>query len=94
VSLFFSSIAKIKPVKVHHAGILCICCLTFFNVILILCICQVLILKTCRMNNVVGSGASHAILRNSWHNQHWPTEVGKCVSSVVLVLVWLYGFMQ
>ena len=26
-----------------------------------LCICQVLILKTCRMYNVFGSGASHAI---------------------------------
>jgi hypothetical protein len=34
VSLFFSSIAKIKPVKVHNAGIPCICCLTFFKIIL------------------------------------------------------------
>jgi hypothetical protein len=32
VSLFFSSIAKIKPVKVHHASIPCICCLSFFNI--------------------------------------------------------------
>jgi hypothetical protein len=30
---------------------------------------------------------------NSWHNQHWPTEVRKCASSEVLVLKWLYGFM-
>ncbi len=34
VLLFFLSIAKIKPVKVHHAGIPCICCLTFFSIIL------------------------------------------------------------
>ncbi len=27
----------------------------------------------------------------SWHNRHWPTEVGKCASSKVLVLKWLYG---
>jgi hypothetical protein len=61
VLLFFSSIAKIKPVKVHHAGIPCICCLSMFNIILTLCICPVLILKMCRMYNVFGSGASHAI---------------------------------
>ena len=34
VSLFFSSIAKINPVKVHNAGLPCICCSTFFNIIL------------------------------------------------------------
>jgi hypothetical protein len=33
----------------------------FFNFMLTLCICQVLILKTCRMYNMFGSGASHAI---------------------------------
>ncbi len=30
---------------------------------------------------------------NSWHNRHWPIEVGKCASSEVLVLKWLYDFM-
>ena len=34
VSLFFSSIAKINPVKVHNAGLRGICCSTFFNIIL------------------------------------------------------------
>ena len=24
-------------------------------------------------------------MRNSWHNRHWPTEVGKSASSLVLV---------
>ena len=32
-------------------------------------------------------------MRDSWHNQHWPTEVKKCASSEVMELVWLYGFM-
>ena len=32
-------------------------------------------------------------MRNSWHNQHWPTEVGKCALSEVLVPKWLYGYM-
>ena len=36
-------------------------CWTFFNPILTLCLCQVLILKTCRIYNVFGSGASHTI---------------------------------
>jgi hypothetical protein len=30
-------------------------------------------------------------MRNSWHNRHWPTEVGKCASSKVLVFKWFYG---
>jgi hypothetical protein len=53
VSLFFSSIAKIKPVKVvhHHA-------------MLLLNLCQSnthLIYLSCRLYNGFGSGASHAI---------------------------------
>ena len=56
MSLFFSSIANIKPVKVHQTMLL-----NFVNQILTLSICQVLILKTCRMYYVFGSGASHAI---------------------------------
>ena len=56
MSLFFSSIANIKPVKVHQTMLL-----NFVNQILTLSICQVMILKTCRMYNVFGSGASHAI---------------------------------
>ncbi len=40
------------------------CCWTFVNQILTSSICQVLILKMCRMYNVFGSGASHAIYAN------------------------------
>ncbi len=61
VSLFFSSIAKIKPVKVHHACILCNCCLTFFNIILTFVYLSGFDSQTCRMYNVFGSGANHAI---------------------------------
>ncbi len=32
-------------------------------------------------------------MHNSWHNRHWPTEVGKCALSEVLVPKWHYGFM-
>jgi hypothetical protein len=61
VSLFFSSIAKIKPIKVHGAGLSCILVETFFNQILTSYLCPVLIPKTCRIYHVFGSGASHAI---------------------------------
>ena len=55
VSLFFSSIAKIKPIKV---------CISVFVIIherhnSPFFVFQLLILKTCRIYNVFGSGANH-----------------------------------
>ena len=57
VSLFFSSIAKIKPIKV---------CISVFVIIherhnSPFFVFQLLILKTCRIYNVFGSGANHGI---------------------------------
>ena len=57
VSLFFSSIAKIKPIKV---------CISVFVIIherhnSPFFVFQLLILKTCRIYNVFESGANHGI---------------------------------
>jgi hypothetical protein len=93
VSLFFSSIAKIKPVKVHHAGLLCILAelvsiqyspCVFIGFGLSKCAGYIMCLDLAQ--------AMQSML-NSWHNWHWPTEVRKCALSKVLVLKWLYGFM-
>ena len=55
MSLFFSSIAKIKPVKVHHGMLM-----NLVNQILTSSIYQVLDLNKCRMYHVFGLGASDA----------------------------------
>jgi len=35
-------------------------------------------------------------MRNSWHNRHWPTEVGKCALSEVgtRMALWFYAMMH
>ncbi len=91
VSLFFSSIAKIKPVKIHCAGLLCIL-VEFFSIKYLPCVLVRFWFSKCA-GCIMCLDLAQAIksMHNSWHNQHWPTEVRKCASSKVLVLKWLYG---
>jgi hypothetical protein len=79
-------------VQVYHAFLL-----NFFNQILTLCICQVLILKTCRMYNVFGSGASHAIYAQfmaklTLANRGW--KVCLIRGAGTQMALWFYAMIQ
>jgi hypothetical protein len=93
VSLFFLSIAKIKPVEVHRAGLSCIL-VELFSIQYSPCVFVRFLFSKCA-GYIMCLDLAQAMqsMLNSWHNRHWPTEVGKCASSEVLVLKWRYGFM-
>ncbi len=93
VSLFFLSITKIEPVKVHRAGLSCILVELFSIKYSPHVFVRFIFSKRAGCIMCLDLVQAMQSMRNSGHNQHWPTEFGKCASSKVLVLEWLYGFM-
>ncbi len=86
VLLFFSSIAKIKPVKVQRTGLSCIL-VELFSIKYSPCVfVRFQFLKHAGCIMCFDLAQAMQSMRNSWHNWHWPTEVGTCASSKVLVL--------
>jgi hypothetical protein len=93
VSLFFTDIARIEPVKVCYSMLLSIFNYghdTHYPSLSP----QILILKTCRMYNVFGSGANHAIYAQFLAQSAMANRVARWDFSEVLEHEWLCGSMQ
>ena len=88
-SLFFSSITKVKPIKIFHIFApfyyLQSIDTPFFLFV------KVLILKTCCLYSVFGLTWITSSMPNSWPSLLWPIKVAVLAFSVVLVPEWLFG---
>ena len=73
------------------------CWWTSVNQILTSSICQVLILKTCRMYNVIGSGTSHAIYAQFMAQSAWANRcriVCLIRGAGTRIALWFYAMMH